>query len=322
MISVIVPVYNAEKTLVDCINSIVKSVEDIDYEIILVNDGSVDSSLELCKKMSEENPSVKFYDKENGGPASARNLGLIKAVGEYIAFSDADDLWKGSFAKVWEPFTRKIDIDLFVSPIYRCMGENIESSPIKTIQPGIYDLPPNYFFTDGLIHTSCGKIYKSSIIKEYEIMFPDYRLSEDTIFNLRYLFHCKKIYLTNYGYYLYLNSTNESLTTRINELAIPIYKLVEEELRCFFIQKNYPEYEKTLNATMFPQFYGMILKVLIKKELSYLEKKQRIRAYKKEYDVNSLIKSVQHNSLGEKILCELIVHNMYGLAIVVLRFRG
>ncbi len=90
-LSVIVPVYNAEKYLENTINSILKNIKD-DAEIILIDDGSKDNSGKIADNMTKLDSRVKVYHKENGGVSSARNLGMSKAQGEYITFVDADDI--------------------------------------------------------------------------------------------------------------------------------------------------------------------------------------------------------------------------------------
>ena len=88
--SVIVPIYNAESTLLHCIDSLVKQ-PIADYELILVNDGSTDRSGDICWDYAARYPQIRYFQKENGGVSSARNLGLERAKGEYILFVDSDD---------------------------------------------------------------------------------------------------------------------------------------------------------------------------------------------------------------------------------------
>lgn len=90
LVSIIVPVYNAEKFLRRCVNSIQKQTID-DIEILLINDGSTDKSYELCGALAAEDKRIHVFHKENGGAASARNIGLDMAVGKYVGFVDSDD---------------------------------------------------------------------------------------------------------------------------------------------------------------------------------------------------------------------------------------
>ena len=90
MISVIVPVFNREKTIIHCIQSILNQTYR-DIEIIVIDDGSTDTSLDICKKIENDNPNIRVFSKINGGVSSARSFGLEKARGDYIAFVDSDD---------------------------------------------------------------------------------------------------------------------------------------------------------------------------------------------------------------------------------------
>ena len=89
-ISVIVPIYNVEDYLGECIESIINQ-DYHDFELLLINDGSTDNSLSICEKWKQQDSRIKVFSKENGGPSAARNFGLAKALGNYITFVDADD---------------------------------------------------------------------------------------------------------------------------------------------------------------------------------------------------------------------------------------
>jgi len=96
MISVIIPVYNCEKWLEACVSSLINQSYK-DFEILLVNDGSTDGSEAVCKSLAGEHCCIRYFSKENGGAASARNLGLDNAKGDYVAFVDADDTVKRNY---------------------------------------------------------------------------------------------------------------------------------------------------------------------------------------------------------------------------------
>lgn len=89
-ISIIIPIYNAEKTLNRCLDSIKQQIFN-DFEVLLIDDGSKDSSLTICKSYASKDSRFRVFEKENGGASSARNIGLNNAKGEYIAFCDSDD---------------------------------------------------------------------------------------------------------------------------------------------------------------------------------------------------------------------------------------
>ena len=128
MISVIVPVYNIEKYIEHCILSILNQTYS-DFELLLINDGSTDSSYEICKKWEDSDTRIKVISKPNGGVSSARNLGLDIASGEYLFFIDGDDrLTPDCFEKLMQHMTPDVD---FVSAEYQEVADEGFSVPIN-----------------------------------------------------------------------------------------------------------------------------------------------------------------------------------------------
>ena len=105
--SIIIPAFNVESYIHECINSIINQEIDFnDYEIIIVDDGSTDNSANIAKEFVNNHPTVKYFYKNNGGLSSARNYGIKKASGDYIIFLDSDDFWAGQnnlqlINKIW-----------------------------------------------------------------------------------------------------------------------------------------------------------------------------------------------------------------------------
>ena len=91
-VSIVIPIYNVEKYLRECIDSVIAQ-SYYNKEVILVNDGSTDSSIEICKEYDLKYPYIKLINKKNGGLSDARNVGILNSTGEYILFLDSDDYW-------------------------------------------------------------------------------------------------------------------------------------------------------------------------------------------------------------------------------------
>ena len=122
-VSVIVPVYNLEKYIVRCVDSILTSTGKVDMEVILVDDGSTDNSASLCDRLAQQYPQVRVIHKPNGGAADSRNTGICAARGDYLMFVDGDDfLTEGAIAVVTEKL--EPDIDIFTFGYYEYYGEN------------------------------------------------------------------------------------------------------------------------------------------------------------------------------------------------------
>ncbi len=205
-ISVIVPVYNAEKSLSRCIDSILKQTFT-DFELLLVNDGSKDRSGEICDKYAASDSRVRVFHKENGGVSSARNVGLNNAKGEWVTFCDADDwtydCWLKNFA---ENFSN--DYQLIVQGFE---ADCLIADGDKSI---IYGFDYKGPVKDGLILLNNNNIigylwvkaFKNEIINSYDIRFnEELRFTEDVHFVLEYLFKTESMFsVKSVGYYYYM----------------------------------------------------------------------------------------------------------------------
>lgn len=149
-LSVVIPIYNAEQTIKQCVESVVREVEtnNISYEILLVNDGSIDNSLEICKKLSDENSNIRILTQNNSGPSVARNNGLKNARGEFIALNDSDDKWlKGKLRYQLEFLRNNPDVSL-VTAKYGALAKekkNIEITYNKEVFRNYFS-PPTALF--------------------------------------------------------------------------------------------------------------------------------------------------------------------------------
>ena len=171
-ISIIVPVYNAEKYILRCCNSILnQSYKNI--ELILVNDGSTDKSLEICDEICAKDQRVTLKTIPNQGVAVARNTGLDLASGKYIMFVDADDwLELGTLDKIANKMSE--DLDILVFSYYQEYGEVIKNISMKSytvdmfqLLDHIYELPE----TNSLLCTVWNKVYKKSLLESKQIRF-------------------------------------------------------------------------------------------------------------------------------------------------------
>lgn len=192
MISVIIPVYNGAEFLEKCLRSVMaQSYRDI--EIIVVDDGSMDSSLEICQKLALEDSRIRVIHQENAGVSVARNRGISFANGEYIAFVDADDLLPSDALNILaEAFRTEIDFVIGSQSLFRGRySKKIEWEKkeylLKTAQSEMNTFAP-------IILSPCGRLYRRDIILKNKIMFLDgVPYGEDYIFNLDYCKHSRKI---------------------------------------------------------------------------------------------------------------------------------
>lgn len=206
-LSIIIPIYNAEKFLEQCLNS-VKNIKNIDFECLMVDDGSTDRSKDICEKYVNER--FKYIFKENSGVSSTRNYGIKKAQGKYIIFLDADDYLNDDIEEIlidainsksdFVIFDYKIDLD----------GKEIHKRYIKQKEDLLEDVIYKMYSTSEL-NTCWGKLFKSNIIKGNGLKFyEDIKIGEDKIFVMEYINFIKQpIYFSC-----------EILTYRINKLSV------------------------------------------------------------------------------------------------------
>lgn len=215
LISVIVPVYNAENTLERCVNSIIKQTYS-NIEIILVNDGSKDSSLSTCNKLKLNNKNIRVIDSINKGVSSARNIGIKNAKGKYIMFADSDDYvdskWCESLYSVVE------ENKFCICNIYCVDYINNNIYTENDIDTYIKKFSINQFYEVyklKLLNQPYNKIYEKKILDKSNIKFnEDLSLGEDLLFNLDYLLQCNEIEIINEKNYFYIKGQTDSLCNK------------------------------------------------------------------------------------------------------------
>ncbi len=202
LISVIIPVYNAEKYLAPCVESVLSQSQQ-NWETILINDGSTDGSAALCEHFEKMDYRFTVIHQKNAGVSAARNKGLEKARGKWICFVDSDDVIGQNY------FQSSIDsssdfIMLNVDVIEGAEIKNFTNYPPNTMDLETfmqnYKLYPNFA-------GPWSKFFKNTIIQDYHLRF-DVKLSfgEDALFNLQYLKHCRICEVTNQSSYFYRES--------------------------------------------------------------------------------------------------------------------
>ena len=183
-ISVIVPVYNTEQYLRRCIDSVLAQTYQ-DFELLLIDDGSKDSSGAICDEYAAQDARVRVFHKENGGVSSARNMGLDNAQGEWITFVDADDYIEENFLKSFEG---NLDADLVVGNSFVLNEHSNERKELNRILSGKNENIKDFLNTnlqELICRTPWGKLYRANIIADLRFN-ENMRLGEDTLFNLCY----------------------------------------------------------------------------------------------------------------------------------------
>ncbi len=215
LISVIVPIYNTEKYLPKCLDSILAQTHT-NWEAILVNDGSTDDSGEICDEYARNDRRITVVHQENAGVSSARNRGIEMAKGEWLTFIDADDYIENVYLEI---LTKQIDRENNVLIIQGLKQINSKREEIKKIEFPTLTLQNNEIekaFSRMSIYEngySVAKLYNRDVVNKYNIKFKkDISYSEDMIFMLEYILHCNNIKFIEGAYYNYV--IDESVLSR------------------------------------------------------------------------------------------------------------
>ena len=277
-ISVIVPVYNTEKYLHRCVDSILAQ-NYTDFELLLVNDGSTDSSGTICEEYAQKDNRVRVFHKENGGVSSARNIGMDNARGEWITFVDSDDFVFDNYLENFDVNNNK-DYDLISQGLK--IDKNFNGSSVFgfSFNGGVNDWL-NKATEYGVFGYTVIKLFKLEVIKNNNIRFnTEIRFQEDELFVLSYLSECISVKsVSNVGYFYfvpdwgkYIGGNVESKLFRTNLMIdvlrkeftntedLDIYKKKKSSLVHYYLEANIQHLNKKYLVAMrnlFKEGYGI-----------------------------------------------------------------
>lgn len=287
-ISVIVPVYNAEKTLRQCVDSILAQ-EYKDFELLLIDDGSKDGSPAICDKYAYKDARIRVFHKENGGVSSARNVGLDNARGEWITFIDSDDfITEGYFDGV---VGREEDL-LFISCKTLYHDKIIKSISLSSEHTGLdFSTLISENINNNILRGPCAKFFKRDIIASLRFV-EEMSVGEDACFVFSYLSKCHSFHVLQDADYMIVycgipDDTKYSMTVHNAILSLMnIKEEFEEMANAHFVNKglflSYINYYKRISKSDWqndkPKWYGNKgVKALYKYVWSALTIKQKTR---------------------------------------------
>lgn len=300
--SVIIPVYNSEKTIKMCIESITLQNRP-DVEIIIINDGSTDETESICKALQTQHNNLIYIYKENGGVSSARNLGLSVANGEFVMFVDSDDYVDNNCFDTIDKYTQSN------ADFYQFGFSIVENGIVKeTREFSEYDVntlsEKEAFISEGVvtrsINSPCAKIYKRKIIDEKNLRFcENLSVGEDLTFVFSFLLSAEKFERLADKIYFADIGNGESLSRKyrenLSEQLIGVYDSMVKAL-----QKNNIE-SKLVNRSLAWLFYRNAYSVandLSKSNSGFLERRKKLKA------MCSLFNSKKVTPIGFK--CKII----------------
>lgn len=313
MISIIIPVYNTSEYIENCLNSVLNN-NRLNYEIILINDGSTDKSAGICEKYAKMYPHrISYIEQTNHGVSFARNVGIKHAKGDWLLFIDSDDQIISK--NLYEPDIND-DIELF---IYNYCHSDEKVKSVKNREPYIEEIKDISLYyekilfpnsNNGLLyksyHTPWPKLYRTSIVKSKKIFFPlDLPIGEDMIFNIEYMSYVNKVCYMNEMLYVVTNRESSASRKKLDN-------------------KRQIENDVKFNKSLFECFN----KINIINNYHYLYSDKVIDNCIRDYlltgslivDRSVLLQEMEYCkdiSIGKKICCFVLGHNLNFLKLLI-----
>ena len=283
-VSIIIPVYNTQKYIKKCLDSVINQTYR-NIEIICINDGSTDDSINILKEYKENEPRIILIDKKNEGVSTARNVGLDIATGSYIMFVDSDDYVEPQFVEKPLKKITETNTDICVFGHYEEKKENT----IKDIQKNILltNLSEKYEYSikdlKGFQYFVWDKIWDASFIKNYNIKFFSSKSAEDIAFNLGCCFKKPNYsFLPECLYHYTTDRNNSAVQDRL--------KLLSTDLEAYSYLLKSDDYKNADNT-----YKELILKILLDSSLWNIDHISILQYFQKRKIINNLIDFINLN---------------------------
>lgn len=276
-VSIIMPVYNVEKYIAKCIESVLNQTYT-NFELIVVIDGSLDNSEAIARKFEKLDSRIKVHTKPNGGISDARNYGIDNAQGEYLIFLDSDDFWNYDLAleeinKIINQ-NKELDLIIFGHTQFDDGEVNIKETVFPTLQikSGEFEADLDYLIEKKIYKAAAWhKVVKKSILVNNQIYFPINKIHEDAVFLSSLVLRLDNIYFSDKKIYNYRYNMNGSLLSASS-------KNVQKNINSYKFIINY-FYNEIRNNN----FYSISYVISLQTYLAYLKDKKGIFAMIKAY---------------------------------------
>ena len=322
MISVIVPVYNAEKNLPRCLDSILKQTYT-DFELIVLNDGSVDSSLEICEAYAKKDNRIRVISHENHGVSYTRNRGIELAQGEFIQFIDSDDyIAETMFALEMEQY-QTTSCDLVV-----CGNVELKAGTSENVLPRVSgqvylkDMKNVYpqIFERFLLNSVWNKLYVRKYI--HEGFDASNSLGEDLIFNLQYMYGIDSISFIKECLYIY-DDSGAGLNSKFRENYIQIQEILYVESKKFIEAKDFGLLALQNISQIFSRFlmYGLS-DVYHLSNLSRQKKKEWVTYWVNNANVQEALRLAHFDSIKFRLIQFVLKHKWVTCFDWIMKVKG
>ena len=330
LISVIVPVYNAENYLDRCIKSIINQKYK-ELEIILVDDGSKDNSLEICKSYANKDNRIYVIHKENAGVSAARNTGIEAATGDYIAFVDSDDYIDENMYFNMMQKASEYNCDLVMCDCYKVRGNN-KSIFTHDIRSGFYNKEQLYkeYFDKLLMLGSINYpatisnwvlLIKRDIFKENNLRYPEgIKYSEDLLLGSQVMYYVNRFYyLKGQCYYYYIDNPSSATNTYYEKKWDNFLELYNKIDR-FFSKKEDFDFTNQINYCLLFFIYNSIGDIYGSND-NLFEKRRKILKILNDKHVCEMFKAIDIDKLNisnkQKIVTKCYKYRMFITALII-----
>lgn len=239
MIDVVIPVYNVEKYIDRCMESVINQTYK-DLKVILVDDGSTDRSGAICDEYARRYKNVTAYHKANGGLSSARNYGIEKSTAEIVTFVDSDDFVHRDYLKRLLIAMEKAGADMIISGLTDVWDNSVINEPVddEVVEvPELGEVIRRVFAQENIDVSSCAKLYKRSLFEN--IRYPEGEIYEDMKVIIKLLEAADKVAVTSYSGYYYYQREGSIMRGEMSNDRITLMETMEKYM--VYVAENYPQ---------------------------------------------------------------------------------
>jgi len=322
-VSIVIPVYNAEKYLNRCLDSIVNQTYT-NLEIILINDGSRDKSLEICNEYQRKDSRFKVITKENGGVSSARNLGIKESTGDVLTFIDSDDWIKSDYIEKSIKFFDRYNCDLLKTN-YSVIDENKEYIRYKyddNFCKISNDRMKEILCVEGMFNCVWATFYKNSIIKNNNMEFDKkFIFGEDLMFQVINYKYFKNIYWINNPGYFYFNIGSGASRNKAMQHLIKVSSDIFEVYKYLY---SLCQNKKILCNTMFRLINNNLKCIINQNPIKYKEFKNIIsEIFNFRFNEINMkdIKNLNNENILNKMLLYFLIKQKWLLYYIILKLK-
>ena len=278
LISVILPIYNVEKYIDRCLNSVLRQTYT-NIEIILVDDGSTDNCQKICDEYAKNDNRIKVIHKKNGGLSDARNAGIKIAKGKYITLIDSDDYVENDYVEFLYSLIKESNAEISIcshtvlyengTKLEKATHENSILDPKTTLKRILYD--------DGIDLSAWAKMYKKELFDT--VQYPKGRLFEDAATTYLLIDQCDKIAIGSESKYYYIIRSNSITTKNFSPKKMQLIDSTKE--MCEYVKDKYPDLEKAADRRLMYAYLSTLSQLANSKD-KYPKEQKELMKYIKE----------------------------------------